>query len=278
MTQAYSKITLLIIVLSFVAFTAFTGQPFEKKIELSLNEETDPKKSTKSADEQAYNNHVLNDSLEAIEQEFYYNIGTRYGAIKKSELLSATHIVDIYKTDYELELADIKSIELSRVNVGRWEGPKLGGSEATFNEPQRQFIEELDFSDDFVVITNLVHENELNQLIPEMIAPHYTVVPEVQAYYIPGKRNLLNYIRSENAALIKDLSQDDIGAAAIFFTITKNGELRDIEVDRENTLPAIQLNLINLLKNLPGQWEAARNADGEKVDQRLMLFFGNQGC
>lgn len=278
MTQAYSKITLLIIVLSFVAFTAFTGQPFEKKIELSSSEETDPKDTDKSLDEQAYNNHVLNDSLEAIEQEFYYNVGTRFGAIKKSELLSATHIVDIFKTDYELELSDLESIEFDRIKGDFREGAKVGGSKATFNEAQLRFIKELNYSDNFVVIANLVHQNELNQFIPEMITPHYTVVPETQAYYIPGKRNLLNYIRSENAALIKDLSQDDIGAAAIFFTITKNGELRDIEVDRENTLPAIQLNLINLLKNLPGQWEAARNADGEKIDQRLMLFFGNQGC
>jgi len=277
MTHAYSKITLLIIVLSFVAFTAFTGQPFEKKHEASLSGESDLKKSN-SSDEQAYNNHILNDSLEAIEQEFYYNIGTRYAAIKKSELQSATHIVDIFKTDYELELADLKSVELSKVNVGRWEGPKVGGSAATFNKPQLQFIEELEYADDFAVIANLVHENELNQLIPEMITPHYTVVPEVQAYYIPGKRNLLNYIRKENADLIKDLSQEEIGAAAIFFTITKNGALTNIEVDRENTLPSIQLNLIKLLKNLPGQWEAARNASGQKVDQRLMLFFGNQGC
>lgn len=278
MSHAYSKITILIIVSSFMAFTAFTGDSVEKKLELSLNEETDTKNTAKSEDEQAYNSHILNDSLEAIEQEFYYNVGTRYGAIKKSELLSANQIMDIFKADYELELADLKSIELNRVKLGRWEGPKVGGSAATFNKTQLQFIEELDYSDDFVVIANLVHENELNQLIPEMITPHYTVVPETQAYYIPGKRNLLNYLRKENDSLIKDLSQEDIGAAAIFFTITKNGALTNIEVDRENTLPSIQLNLINLLKDLPGEWEAARNANGEKVDQRLMLFFGNQGC
>mgnify|MGYP001954206055 CR=1 FL=1 len=45
----------------------------------------------------------------------------------------------------------------------------------------------------------------------------------------------------------------------------KHHELKQLNLDRSTGYPQLDFELIELIKNIPGQWEPAENANGEKV-------------
>jgi len=66
--------------------------------------------------------------------------------------------------------------------------------------------------------------------------------------------------------------------AKIRFTISTEGEITNIRHDSISRYASIDKRMIKFLKKIPGEWQPAENAKGEKVEQDLVFTFAIPGC
>lgn len=267
MTHTYAKLALLLVVMSFSAWT-FIESNREVSTEVPICEEL----KTPQTSETLNSAELIND------EAYYYDIGTRFRPIKHSKLNEALNFYQLVLDDELPDLNHLKSLKLMRIVNEAWDIHQVRGESIAFNEDQLAFLGQLEYSDNFVVRADYESYNQIGQLISDLYTPHFTVVPKQQARYIPGKEKLLAIIRQQNASYTANLRQEQIGSGKMYFTISPDGEVENIHLNSYKSIPAIDINLGNILRKLPGKWEAARNAKGEKVAQELVLSYGTPGC
>ena len=56
------------------------------------------------------------------------------------------------------------------------------------------------------------------------------------------------------------------------------GAVEQVKLERSSGYPAIDKVMIELIQNAPHKWSPATNAQGEAVDQELVISFGQLGC
>lgn len=267
MTHAYTKIALSGLVIAFSLWTFIDyDETISEEAPLCKSEipvEESPQKETMPV-------------LDA--EEYYYNYGPRFSPIKHSQVKSAVNFYELVQWEDAPDLNHLTSMKLMLIVDEKWDVYQVEGASVGFSEEQLSFLQNLDYSDNFVVRVDYEEYNSLGQAVPDFFTPHLTVVPEQQARYSLGKDALLDYIREKNEPYTAGLSLDQIGSGKLYFTVTKEGKIENININGYKSIPAIDLNLTNLMQNLPGDWEPARNAAGENVDQELVLSFGNMGC
>ena len=140
-------------------------------------------------------------------------------------------------------------------------------------------FESFDYSSNFLLRAEFHTKDSLNASKGGNIYyPHMTVVPEKQARYDGGKDGLLDYLRQANQKNIYNLDEKKLQPAKLSFTVTENGTVINAELDRTSGYSKIDEAMINLVNNLPMKWDPAENANGEKVDQILVISFGMVGC
>ena len=66
--------------------------------------------------------------------------------------------------------------------------------------------------------------------------------------------------------------------AKLIFTVTKEGNIKNVRLDRSSNYPLVDETMLDLIKNLPGKWKPAENENGEKIDQEQVVSFGLMGC
>jgi len=211
--------------------------------------------------------------------DFIYEIGPRFGPIKKSKLQQARTIADFLSPD---EIASI--VVLKSVNVVLFENEKQTdnlelGINPTLNEAQLQLLRSFDYSTSFVIRADFQKENQTTGMLEnDYRSPHLTVVPERQAEYSYGKEALMAYLRENSKAIRADIDPKDLKAAKLSFLVTKEGVVEIIGIDRSSGYPEVDLKVIELISNAPGLWKPAQNAQGQKVGQQLVVSFGLMGC
>ena len=108
--------------------------------------------------------------------------------------------------------------------------------------------------------------------------PYLTIVPEKQAEYSEGKEALMKYLKENSEDARAHIIPEKLQPAKLYFTVTKNGTIAHVRLDRSSNYPVVDKRMIDLITNLPGKWEPAENLKGEKVDQELVISFGLIGC
>ena len=108
--------------------------------------------------------------------------------------------------------------------------------------------------------------------------PYLTIVPEKQAEYLKGKESLKKYLKESSEDARAHVIPEKLQPAKLYFTVTKNGTIADVRLDKSSNYPVVDKRMIDLITNLPGKWEPAENLKGEKVDQEFVISFGLMGC
>lgn len=212
-------------------------------------------------------------------RDFYYDMGTRFGPISKSELIKVTSVRDFFEEELIASIESYQSVSIARVVNDERTTDQKNGKDAQFTPDQISFLRSFDYSTNFVLQVDFqARSTTSGKLFNDYRSPHLTVVPEKMASYAAGKQALIDYLGSKNKELTKDLDQDRLQPAKLYFTVTSSGELGSIELGKSSGYPDIDENIIELLKNAPGSWIPAQNSNGEKVDQQLVISFGLIGC
>lgn len=211
-------------------------------------------------------------------KEFFYDMGTRFRPIKKSITQNALSIEDIVdQSDIDL-VEKYKSISVIVIKNDVQTAEQEIGFSDQLTQGQMKLLRSMDYSSNFLIRADFVAKDKKTPLHAQYFSPHLTVVPEKQAEYKQGKKALLNYLSFQNQKNTSFIDEHKLQPAKLYFTVTKSGAIKNVTLDRSCNFTHIDIALIELITNSTGNWIPAENAQGEKVDQELVLFFGMQGC
>ncbi len=266
-------VTKLILSVLLIQLVSCNNEPNTKQIvlnqkDLALNTNIEP-------------TTIVRDTVEKIEkanEPFNYNIGSRFEPKKKSEILQSITVHNYLSPFESLEIEHFESVELIKIINNQQSDIRVSNNSQYFNDEQIGFLKKLDYSDHYIVRVNYNIKNTgSGKFEANHFGPHFTVVPETQASFKEGKEALLNYFKSKNNSLPKNIDTKRFRSTKFYFTITRNGTISNLKSDWSTGYFEIDTQLLDLISKTNGLWNPAKNSKGEKVEQELVLTFGLPG-
>ncbi len=138
------------------------------------------------------------------------------------------------------------------------------------------FVSYPDYPDFFYRVDTMNKETE--RLGYSDSTPYLMIAPEKQAAYVNGMDALIDYLKESNKKNTVIVRRSELKPGKLYFTVNKEGTISNVELISTSGYPYIDKVLTELITNAPGEWEPAENSKGERVDQKLILFFGIVGC
>lgn len=202
--------------------------------------------------------------------DFFFYIGSRFESIKKSDITKATSIYDFISVEDKKQIKTLNATELILVVNDKRTNIREYGTAENLTSEQLNMLQSLDYSKHFVM--KAIYENYDSE--HHDFNPHYTVVPETQATYSEGNKALLQYLKENKSKDNRFIDEKKMQAVKVSFTISANGTMTNVKLDRTTGYPQLDLELKELIKNVPEHWIPAKNQDGNPVDQELVMSFG----
>ena len=219
------------------------------------------------------------ENKEVVYADFYYDLSPRFEPISKSKLHQATSVADFFETENLRPLANYESIEVVIIENDKQTEKRISNEYYTLSEKQVEMLLTFDYSTHFLIRAVFQENNEKSGEMEYFRAePHFTVVPEKQATYEFSEEGLIDYITKSNKENTANLDESKLQFAKLYFTVTQDGTLTNIYLDRSSGYKKIDKAMIELLTNAPGKWTPAENPQGEKLEQELVVTFGVGGC
>lgn len=264
------KILIASTVLATICLSAFTFQNTESTVEPEL------KFLNSSVIDFNPVSHLFEEEPELT---FFYNYGLRFSEISKSTIENATLITDLYREEYIHDIVSYGKVRLTLI-INESQSNIQEFSEGTaLTEAQLKLLKSLDYSDNFNLRADCKRYNsETDEVEESFHSPHLTIVPEKQAVYLDGRESLIAFLAEgtlDEKAFVKGKK---MRPARMCFTVTKKGKIANVKIGNHSGFKLFDEKMMQLMKELPGKWEAAENDKGEKIDQDLVVVWGYDGC
>ena len=106
-----------------------------------------------------------------------------------------------------------------------------------------------------------------------------TVIPDIEAEYAAGYKELINYFKTGSVAKIDPATISQIKRIQIKFTVNESGEITQVKLIKGCGIADTDKLFVDLVSKMP-QWRPAQNANGIKVKQQFEFLAGNMlyGC
>ena len=227
----------------------------------------------------ATDKHITEDIKDKTYSDFFYDMSPRFSPIKKSDLDNAKSIVDFLPKDQTQPVVSYKSVSVIIIIDDRQTNIREIGYSDVLTDNQIKLLRSSEYSTNFMIRAEYLEMNkETRKLENRHFSTYLTIVPDIQAEYEGGKDAFLSYLRKNNKENTANLDEEKLQAAKLYYTVTSNGEVTNIKLDRTSGNKEIDKTMIDLITKAPGKWEPAKNSKGEKVDQELVISFGMVGC
>jgi hypothetical protein len=214
-----------------------------------------------------------------IVSDFIYDIGPRFNAVKKSDIDQALTFADFISAELENSIVSYESVEVIIIKDDKESDIREIGFSDVLNSSQIELLRSANYSTNFKIRADYQKKNNETGVLEDSYAtPHLTVVPEKQAEYESGKSGLMKYLKEQSKHVVVNVKANELQPAKLLFTVTKEGTIENVRLDRSSRYPSIDNLMIELIIKAPGSWEPARNSEGKKVDQELVVSFGLMGC
>ncbi|OUR94266.1 hypothetical protein A9Q87_01060 [Flavobacteriales bacterium 34_180_T64] len=211
--------------------------------------------------------------------DFIYSIGPRFGGITKGVIENAKSIDAILNEDQLQRIMSLKSVEIIIIKDEKQSEIRVKGFSRVFTDAQLKLLQTFDYSTNFSIRAEYEHYNkETGELENSYSTPYHTIVPESQASYSEGKEALMTFLKDETVDVTAIIDAKKLRPAKLYFTVTKSRTIDHVKIDNPSGYPEVDKKMIELISKLPGTWTPAENANGEKVDQELVVSFGLMGC
>jgi hypothetical protein len=222
-------------------------------------------------------------AITTVEKEiftnFIYEVGPRFGPIKK-DLVKKARTIDAFFDEEQLQaMMSLKSVSIILIMDDEQSDIRATGYSKKLTNAQLKLLQSSDYATSFLVRAEFLQKNEnTGELEDSYASPHLTIVPEQQATYSNGITALKAYLKENTEDVREDVDPDKLRPAKLFFTVTTNGSIENVRLDRTSGYPAVDERMIKLIKKAPGAWYPAETKNGEKVNQELVVSFGLMGC
>lgn len=211
--------------------------------------------------------------------DFVYGIGPRFGPMKLSVIKNATSIKDFLEDEDFKTIEKLYSTSIIVIKNDKQSDIRAYGNTIELNNEQLSLIKSFDLSTNFVFKAEYLGKNlKTGTLEPDYKSPHQTIVPEIQARYTDGFKELKEFLRKNSKDTWENIDENDLQPAKLFFTVSKSGTIEDVRLDRTSNFPEVDKIMSELISKAPGHWIPAENKNGEKVDQEFVISFGLMGC
>ncbi|WP_235297140.1 energy transducer TonB [Portibacter marinus] len=202
-----------------------------------------------------------------------YNVDTRYiHKITKSDLREAREVKEIFPEKVLDHIVEIKDTKL--VLLDQEENQEIKGSGAKLTKQQIDLMRTFDYSTDFYLEVNAMNSSGYT----DRIVYYTTVIPEKKAEYQAGSDELLKYLRTESTQATIGIHEGQLKPGQIAFTIDVEGNVSGVKLQSSSGHGPFDKRMQELIEELPDGWNPAKNEKGLPVEQKLILFFGIQGC
>ena len=227
----------------------------------------------------ALDKQVLEVSNDNIITDFFYDVGTRFRAIKKEDLGKAKSIFDFLPEEKTKRIVSYKSVKVIILDDYKQTDISETGNSDILTKAQINLLQSVNYSTNILIRTDYQQKNkETNELEDNYSTPYLTIVPEKQAIYSSGNDALIKYLKENSKEKTTIAQENKLQPGKLYFTVTKKGTITNVNVVQTSGYISIDKTMIELIINLPEKWEPAENSKGEKVDQKLVFSFGLIGC
>jgi hypothetical protein len=233
-----------------------------------------------SVDENITNkNQASNKAENKIFTNFIYDVGPRFGAIKKTKINKIKSFNDFISKEHSERIVSYKSVSIILIKDDKRTDTKITGYSNKLTTAQLKLIQSLDYSTNFLIRAEYLQLNkETGELEDSYSTPHLTIVPKKEASYSGGKSALKKFLKENSEKARRNVEAGKLKPAKLYFTVTKKGNIENVNLDRSSNYPLIDEKMIELINNTSEKWNPAENSKGEKVDQELVVSFGLIGC
>jgi len=176
---------------------------------------------------------------------------------------------------------DYVSVEITATVNGKRLSAKSTSEQLTTE--QKSILNTVDLGTDIRVATKFKYKDQgmdnfgLRNNIIEGVS-YVTVVPETEAQFPGGWKQLSNYFEGNVIGTISDKRTYDIVLqAAVKFTINEEGKVTDVKITQTSSYAKIDQLILDAVNNMP-KWNPAVNSKGEKIKQEINIPFSNRGC
>ena len=225
-------------------------------------------------------------AVEQVKYDFYsdfnYTVGPRFKPVTKHELMEATSFANFVTEDEAALILSYKSVEVVVIENEQQTTKREIGYTEQLTSAQRELLQTADYSSNFMIRAEFEGMKQMNGLPGRTFyGPHITVVPETQAQYSKGTVTFIRYLMEGNKPNTANLDESKVQPAMLYFTVAKTGRVKDVHLKQTSGYASIDEAMIKLVKDAPGHWIPAVNAQGDKVDQELAISIyltGAGGC
>ena len=213
--------------------------------------------------------------------DFVYSIGLRMGqTITKADLDTARTVHDVVNFDHPDRITAYPHVVLRDFREYRrdWAtGVTSQGEMLTVD--QLEFLQDLRYGQAFMMEGDLMRHNGIGgPSLDDTLICYKTVVPEHLAKYRDGEEALIDYLKAGSREHIAIARSQLAEPGKVHCTVTPDGGIGQVWLGRTCGYGSIDSRMVELIKELPGAWQPARNRAGEAVEMELVFFFGQMGC
>ena len=218
--------------------------------------------------------------VKAEREELHYAVGSRWATtIRKTTLDKAKSLIDLLPSDaYDPEL-QYGSVRVSTLTDRVETETMMISASEWLTEDQLQLIQSLRHSDDFrVTALTSAKKTKACRAASDSIVYYISVVPHQEAEYAGGFSAIIAYLKEVSREDVAPIRNAQVQPGKYFFTVTREGRVEATRVASTCGNQILDEKLCRYLREMPGNWSPARNAQGETVDQDYVFSFGSPGC
>lgn len=234
--------------------------------------------------EQSYNNThnpenvFVNLFNKQVKPDFHYAVDSRFiNTVTKENLQKAKSIHDIFSKGETKGIEAFRDVNIIILPRDAEKFAKGDGNE--LNSAQLSLLQTTDYATDICIEAFSKQKNlETGEIEEQYFVYYMSVVPEKKAEFKDGQLALLNYLKEHSQKETASLTKDKLEPGKVRFIVTKEGEIEHVSLEATSGYKKVDNKMLALIRSLPGEWEAATNSKGKKVDQKLVFSFGIVGC
>lgn len=215
--------------------------------------------------------HVFN-SFAQNDLKFEINKVLPFVSIEENKLAEINTLQDLDKRYPASWVKEYISVEVSAFKKGTQ--TKASGTSDVLTQAQKELIQSADRNRDIAVNITYLPNNSLKNNTAKQYDFEVTVMPVRNATYAEGAEQLIQYLQSNGIGKIEVGSFTGYDLTAIKFTITEQGDIRDIKVVLPSKDAKIDEMMIAAISKMP-KWKPAEFSNGLKVKQDFVLTIGN---
>ncbi len=208
-----------------------------------------------------------------------FDLGSRFQGIKKSDLDKATSFEDFIGFRHANRILSYKSLSVIELDDDKQTDRKITTNSGELTKAQREYLQAAGLSTNILIWAEYTEKWKESGLVEDSYwTPHLTIVPEKQAAYIHGEKAFLAYLEENIPEFTNFVRKEQLQPGRIYLTVGKEGTITNVDLQASSGIPQMDEKLVELIYEAPGKWTPAENAEGEKVEQLLVVFFGTMGC